>query len=132
MPFNWKMVDSPLCSFCKQEDENILHLFSRCNYVKDLWSQLNTKITLQLPPITPKSAFFGYPDSSKLINHIHLIFRIAVYKFRSLSICNVQHILNKINNVKKIEENSSFTTPFLKERYTKKWSGFAILPTNAE
>ena len=132
MLFKWNMVASPLCSFCKQEEENILHLFSKCSYVKDLWSQLNEKITVQLPPITPKSAFFGYPNSSKLINHIHLIFRIAVYKCRSLSICNVQHILNKIKNAKKIEENSSFTTLFLRERYTEKWSVFAILPTNAE
>ena len=132
MLFKWNMVASPLCSFCKQEEENILHLFSKCSYVKNLWSQLNEKITVQLPPITPKSAFFGYPNSSKLINHIHLIFRIAVYKSRSLSICNVQHILNKIKNAKKIEENSSFTTPFLRERYTEKWSVFAIRPTNAE
>ena len=30
MLFKWKKVASPLCSFCKQEDENILHLFSKC------------------------------------------------------------------------------------------------------
>ena len=130
MLFKWKMVASPLCSFCKQEDEHILHLFSRCNYVKNLWSQLNTKITLQLPPLTPKSAFFGYPDSSKLINHIHLLFRIAVYKSRSLFTCNVQHILNKIKNAKKIEENISLITPILREQFTNKWNTFAILPTN--
>ena len=81
---------------------------------------------MQLPPITPKSAF--YPDSSKLINHIHLIFRIAVYKCRSLFTCNIQHILNKIKNVKKIEENISLTTPILREKFTNKWTNFAICP----
>ena len=132
MLFKWKKVASPLCSFCKQEDENILHLFSKCCYVKSLWSQLNAKITVQLPPITPKSAFFGYPDSSKLINHIHLIFRIAVYKCRSLFTCNVQYILSKIKNAKQIEENISLSKPTLREKFIKKWSVFAVLPTNAE
>ena len=33
MLFKWKMVASPLCSFCKQEDENISHLFSKCSYL---------------------------------------------------------------------------------------------------
>ena len=132
MLFKWNMVASPLCSFCKQEEENILHLFSKCSYVKNLWSQLNEKITVQLPPITPKSAFFGYPNSSKLINHIHLIFRIAVYNSRSESTCNVQYILNKINNTKKIEENLSFSNQNSRDKYKEKWSNYKILPTMDE
>ena len=84
----------------------------------------------QLPPLTPKSAFFGYPENnSKLINHIHLIFRIAVYNSRSESTCNVQYILNKINNTKKIEENLSFSNQNSRDKYNEKWSNYKILPT---
>ena len=99
--FKLKEAPSQMCSFCKSEKENILHLFHKCSYVKNLWCKLNDKLTLQLPPLSPKSAFFGFPENSKLINHIHLIFRIAVYNSRSSATWQVQYITNKINNVKK-------------------------------
>ena len=128
--FRANLTSSSLCPFCKIEDEDIIHLFANCIFTKNLWTTLGLKICPQLPPLTPKSAFFGYPENnSKLINHIHLIFRIAVYNSRSESTCNVQYILNKINNTKKIEENLSFSNQNSRDKYNEKWSNYKILPT---
>ena len=128
--FRANLTSSSLCPYCKIEDEDIIHLFANCIFTKNLWITLGLKIRPQLPPLTPKSAFFGYPEiNSKLINHIHLIFRIAVYNSRSVSACNVQYILNKINNTKKIEENLSFSNQNSRDKYNEKWSNYKILPT---
>ena len=131
--FRAKLTSSSLCPFCKIEDEDIIHLFANCNYTKNLWNTLSLKICPHLPTLTPKSAFFGYPEiNSKLINHIHLIFRIAVYNNRSESTCNVQYLINKINNTKKIEENLSFSNQNSRDKYNEKWSNYKIVPTNDE
>ena len=34
-------ASSLLCSFCKLDDETILHLFYECNFTKELWNRLN-------------------------------------------------------------------------------------------
>ena len=69
--FRFKEAPTQMYSFCISEKENILHLFYQCSYVKNLWCKLNDKHALQLPPLSPKSAFFSFPDNSKLINHTH-------------------------------------------------------------
>lgn len=35
--FRLKMIESPLCTFCKQEIESIEHLFFYCNVTKSFW-----------------------------------------------------------------------------------------------
>ena len=37
--FKFKIVSSPLCSFCNLEDETPIHLFYSCNQTKFLWSK---------------------------------------------------------------------------------------------
>ena len=37
----------------------------------------------------------------KLINHIHLIFKIAIYKNRNKNICSATYVINKIIQIKK-------------------------------
>ena len=39
-----KIIDSPLCSFCKQEEETIAHLFWGCTVIQSFWSDLQTLI----------------------------------------------------------------------------------------
>ena len=54
--FEFKEAPSQMCSFCKSEKENILHLFYKCS-IKNLWCKLNDKLTLQLPPLSPKTVW---------------------------------------------------------------------------
>ena len=32
-----KMIDSPLCTFCKFSDESLEHLFCRCDFIVAFW-----------------------------------------------------------------------------------------------
>ena len=48
---------SPLCSYCKERNETIIHLFAECKITKVLWNRLNQKISIDLPALTRKSAY---------------------------------------------------------------------------
>ena len=39
MLFRFKKVDSPLCSYCNEEEETPLHLFHSCLKTKQLWNK---------------------------------------------------------------------------------------------
>ena len=40
-----------------------------------------------------------------IVNHIHLIFRIAIFNNREKGNCNVNYVINKITQIKKTEKN---------------------------
>ena len=78
--FKFKIVSSPLCSFCNSENETPIHLFYSCNQAKSLWSKLQELMNSEvlLPQNTPQSAFFSFPhnkENTEIINHLHLIFK---------------------------------------------------------
>ena len=88
-----------------KQNKTIINLFSACTKTINTWNLLRTKTKLTLPVWTPKSAFFGFHEiDDKLINHIHLIFKIAVYKNRNKNICSETYVINKIIQTKKIEQ----------------------------
>ena len=39
--FLWKINDSELCTFCKEEPESDCHLFVECPYTKEFWNKIN-------------------------------------------------------------------------------------------
>ena len=117
-------ANSEMCSYCKAEKENILHLFFQCTKINTLWRQLKQHLhQLDLPELTPGSAFFGFHlIQDSLINQIHLIFRIAVYNKRESGTCSLMYILNKINSIKVTETNITFYNPKSKLLNTIKWN----------
>ena len=46
--FKFKIVSSPLCSFCNSGNETPKHLFYSCNQTKSLWSKLQ-ELEILLP-----------------------------------------------------------------------------------
>ena len=102
--------NTSLCSFCYSADETIVHLFAECEIVKKLWTDLNREFTdFIFPVLTSKSAYFGFYELDDImINHIHLIFKIAIYSKRESGSCSVVYIKNKIISIKNIEENITF------------------------
>ena len=116
-----KIKEDKLCSYCGKNDETILHLFFHCDLAKSLWQTLRTKIST-LPELTPQSAFFGLHTEHMCINHIHLIFRIALYKNRHKKTCNVNTIVHKIKMVKAIEDHVTFYNEDAKAKNTAKWA----------
>merc|ERR1711872_1048499 len=77
------IAENSKCSYCKTEKETLIHLFKDCPKVREVWSDSKQKISIDLPDLTPKSALFGfYENDSMIVNHIHIIFRLAIYNNR--------------------------------------------------
>ena len=118
---------SPLCSYCKERNETIIHLFAECKITKVLWNRLNQKISIDLPALTPKSAYCGFFENrSMIINHILLIFKIALFKNRDSGACSLTYITNKILQIKETEENIVYINPNAKSKNNEKWAGLEI------
>ena len=119
-----RFVNSSLCSYCHLVNETIIHLFNDCPVIKNLWNNLNAAFPgIELPPLTPKSAYFGFhPLKDSLVNHIHLIFKIAVYKNRISETCSISYIKNKIFQIKNLEENLTYLDVNAKQVNQNKWS----------
>ena len=118
---------NPTCSYCKEKNETIIHLFAECKVTKLLWNRLNQKISIDLPALTPKSAYCGFfENKSMIINHILLIFKIALYNNRDLGSCSLTYIINKILLLKETEENIVYINLNAKRKNNEKWAGLEI------
>ena len=57
-----------------------------------------------------------------MVNHIHLIFKIAIYNSRIKKKCSIQYIMRKIVATKKIEMNMTFFDNDKKLKTIQKWN----------
>ena len=62
--FQFKIVSSPVCSFCNSENEIPIQNL-HCNQTKSLWSKLQELINSEilLPRNAPQSPFLGFSDN---------------------------------------------------------------------
>ena len=67
MLFRFKKVDSPLCSYCNEEEETPLHLFHSCLKTKQLWNRLRQYFSqfINIPLSTPQSSILGIFDNNQ-------------------------------------------------------------------
>ena len=86
----WNNVILPYCSFCKETDETILHLFIQCKIVRKLWKGLIDwlypfcYIQLDIDPF--EILFNKYKDSfAILVNTILLITKQYIYTHKCKS-----------------------------------------------
>ena len=123
MLFRFKKVDSPLCSYCNEEEETPLHLFHSCLKTKQLWNKLRQYFSkfINIPHSTPQSSILGIFDniqSSELMNHLLLIFKFYIYSARNTKQLNFDNLMIAIKKIKEIEKE--FTTSN-KLKLLKKW-----------
>ena len=82
--FAFKIVDSPVCTFCESEDEPLEHMFYFCNVTTLFWKVLSwIAIYNKELEFTFKDIFFGKFDLDKdfmLINHILLLAKLFIYR----------------------------------------------------
>ena len=121
-----------LCSFCHTDHETIMHLYSQCPIILNIWSQLKSYFsgTLILPPLTPQSAFLGFHtinENKIIINQILLTFKIVIYKSREGGFCNLLKIINKLKKTKLIEDAISVKDEHKKRYNDFKWSGIRFI-----
>ena len=117
------LTENPKCSFCKNSNENIYHLFYECSYSKKLWRQIKLHCwELNFPELSPESAFLGFVNvEDTLVNLIYIIFKITLYKNRQKGISNINQIISKVRSFKIIEQNITLHDPRKRDINSKKW-----------
>ena len=78
--YKMKILESPFCYFCREQNETPIYLFCKCKVTLDYWSSLQAwlRSILNLPDLTPESALLGKLDfdttgtntRSILVSHI--------------------------------------------------------------
>ena len=63
---------------------------------------------------------FFFENDSMIVNHIHLIFRIAIFNNRDKGNCNVNYVINKISQIKKTEKNIVYVNEKARKKNEKK------------
>ena len=77
--FSFGISETSQCSFCKQNNETIEHLFCHCFVSKALWNDLNNFFeNLFLYDLTPQAAFFRICRKSLRRYHITESFTTGV------------------------------------------------------
>jgi hypothetical protein len=80
-----KYNDNPLCTFCKNENETIEHLFWQCSFDKDIVDiYFKTKKNQNIfPSLTAEKMIFGFTHVSplsKTVNLILIYFKMYIYQ----------------------------------------------------
>ena len=56
--YKMKLADTPLCTFCRREEETINHLFLECQY--SLWSDIQNWLEGGLPNVNSRDVVLGF------------------------------------------------------------------------
>ena len=129
MFYNWikkvriKKVDSPLFSYCNEEEETPLNLFHFCLKTKQLWNKLKQYFSqfINIPHSTPQSSILRIFDNnqySELINHLLLIFKFYIYSARNTKQLSFDNLKITIKKIKEIEKELTSSN---KVKLLKKW-----------
>ena len=84
--FRFKMIESPLCTFCQKEDESLEHLLFHCTIPKNLWlafSSWVSKQNISMETLTLINILFGeFNDNEDFasLNHLILVAKYFIYK----------------------------------------------------
>ena len=129
--FRFKMIESPLCTFC-QEDESLEHLLFHCAITKNFWLSFLSWISEQnisMETLTLIHILFGVFNDNEdfaILNHLILIAKYFIY------ICKLNKtkptlrvFIEKIKLVYHIEKKIAKRNDQLQKHY-KKWE--KILP----
>ena len=104
---------SPLCSFFKNFDKTIFHLFYECDK------------SLNLSFLSPQTAFLGFTDiycnDILLKNDILLLFKIYVYISRKHEKISLKNLIRNVTKVKNIEKEIAGNNEKKVMLYNKKW-----------
>ena len=120
--FRWKIVQSPLCTFCDLETEDIIHLLYECPIVKKLWKNIemwlknkNVNINFTLCEII----FNSFHEN--VINLICTIIKQYIYRSRCFKVKpNINETLKIINEIHSIYKNIAIVQNKIKA-HEKKW-----------
>ena len=127
--FKFKIIESPLCSLCKKENESVLHLFCTCTVTRNLFEHLRLWLAgislLENINLEPQAIILGIWDTNNddfaLINHILLLFKRYIYLKRAERLGpNINGMKSFIKSIETIECRIASAKDKLSSHY-KKW-----------
>ena len=118
--------DSPLCSFCKLQDESIEHLFWGCEFVKSFWNCLFdwlNSCSVKVEDISEMDIIIGNLNENEdelLINHISILAKYFIYRNSLISKIPLFSVFkHKISYVFDIESRIADKTSFHLSKWNK-------------
>jgi len=125
--FHFKMIESPLCTFCQKEDESLKHLLLHCNITKNFWLAFSSWISKQnisMETLTLINILFGVLNDNgdfAILNHLILIPKYFIYKCKLNKTKPILRVFfEKIKLVYHIERKIAKRNDRLHKHY-KKW-----------
>ena len=122
-----KIADSPLCTFCSQEDETIEHVFLSCEYSKRSRKNVRdwVKKEQDLQKLNPKNVIIGFVEDnsgSKAKNLLLLLYKRYIYNKKiSKSPLRFDGFKMFVKYVMKIKENIALKNKRLSGHF-QKWN----------
>jgi len=130
--FKLKMIESPLCTFCKRETKSLKHLFFNCYVTKFFWEAFCSwliECSISLQPLTLTDIVFGIFNVEKdfdILIHLVLVAKLYVYIYKC-KLNNVNPSLQvykaKIKGVCQIEKRIATSRNKLTKHF-RKWDNY--------
>ena len=79
------MIDSPQCTFCKNEIEFLEHLFYSCEITRSFWVALRSwlmECNINLEPLSVVNVLFGIfiaDEDFVIVNYLILVAKFYIY-----------------------------------------------------
>ena len=86
--YKWKLVDTELCTFCKESKETLIHLFVQCPIITQMWNDIAQycceSFGITSVDLSPSSIIFNrlVPGKKHVINFICLITKQFIYRHK--------------------------------------------------
>ena len=120
-------VDSPLCTFCKNEDETLLHMFIDCPLSVQLWKLVleNWGKFLNMSTLPANyQLLFGDTNFDSITNHVILMTKWEIYRSKlETRHPNFTVLKNSIQSVMKIEKYIATRRKVI-GKHLAKWNDF--------
>ena len=82
------MIDSPQCTFCKNEIESLEHLFYCSEITRSFWVTLHSwlmECNINLEPLSVVNVLFGIFNTGEdfvIVNHLILVAQFYIYRLK--------------------------------------------------
>ena len=129
-----RMIESPKCTFCNQEDETITHLFVECSKIQVVWNYVENLIQRIKPGITlnPINKLMGlYREAENehfdFINHLITITKNFIHKCRLSSTApTINGLLHNISDSEYLERQIAVKRGKI-VKHNEKWQKYLDL-----
>lgn len=122
--YKWKLIDSPLCQYCRLDYETPEHIFYSCNIVKRFWEMFTAwfeclqDIEINL---SQQNIYFCNYDNDDLLNTLLLIAKQYIFYAKTIDRePNVYIFKERVMEIIRIERFSALQQGKYK-KFVKKW-----------